>query len=242
VNAALSDPGIALDLTRRALCRLGVVVGVGQLPVLAGKHILIVEDDFVAAEDMRLAVESAAGGVLGPALSAEQALWWIELHQPDCGILDVGTGPLTTAPVAQRLKELNVPLVVATSFAREFLPPPLHTARYLAKPFVRAELIENVAISIGALAGPSSPARIAAANPKDLRARRDALGIPHAVMATGIRLSPHTILSIEANALVADRDGEKADYYAYWLGRLERLTKEQIDKQLEHARQGRRFS
>jgi CheY-like chemotaxis protein len=221
---------------------LGVVVDVRQLPVLAGKHILIVEDDFLAAEDMRHAVESAAGGVLGPALSAEQALWWIERHQPDCGILDVGIGPLTMTPVAQRLKELSVPFVVATGFSRELLPP-LRTAPYLAKPFARAELIENVTISIDGLAvAPLSPTQMPTSKPKDLRARRVALKIPHSAMATGIRLSSDTILSIEANALVDDRDGEKADYYAYWLGRLERLTKEQFDEQLEHVRQGRRFS
>jgi CheY-like chemotaxis protein len=217
-------------------------VDVHQLPVLAGKHILIVEDNFLEAEEMRHAVESAAGGVLGPALSAEQALWWIERHQPDCGILDVDTGPLTTTPVAQRLKELSVPFIVATGSSKELLPPPLRTASYLAKPFARAELIENVAISIDGLAvTPPSPTRMST-KPNDMRARRVALKIPHTVIAIGIRLSPDTILSIEANALVDDRDGEKADYYAYWLGRLGRLTKEQFDQQLEHARQGRRFS
>jgi CheY-like chemotaxis protein len=218
-------------------------VDVRQLPVLAGKHILIVEDDFVAAEDMRHALESAAGGVLGPVRSAEQAFWWIEQHQPDCSILDVDIGPLTATPIAQRLKELSVPFVVATGSSRELLPPPLHTAPYLAKPFAGAQLVENVSISIFDLAvAPQSPTRMSTSKPEDLRARRVALEIPHTVMATGIRLLPDTILSIEANALADDRDGEKADYYAYWIGRLERLTKEQLDKQLEHAQQGRRFS
>jgi CheY-like chemotaxis protein len=217
------------------------LVGVRQTPALAGKHILIVEDDFVAAEDMRHAVESADGGVLGPALSAEHALWWIERHQPDCGILDVGIGPLTTTPVAQRLNELNVPFVVATGISRELLPPHLRAAHYLAKPFARAELVENVATSIGGLAvAPLSPRQLPTS--QDLRARRVALKIPHTVMATGVKLSTGTILSIEANALVDDREGGTADYYAYWLSRLERLTKEQFDSQLERAQQGRRFS
>jgi hypothetical protein len=158
------------------------------------------------------------------------------------GILDLDIGPLTTTPVAQRLKELSVPFIVATGFSRELMPAPLRTAPYLAKPFARAELIENVAISINGLAvAPLSPTRMPTI-PNEMRARRVALKIPYTVMATGIRLLPDTILSIEANALVDDRDGEKADYYAYWLGRLERLTKEQFDEQLEHARQGRRFS
>ena len=217
------------------------LVDVRQLPALAGKHILIVENDVLAAEDMRHAVESADGGVLGPALFAEHAFWWIERHQPDCGILDAGMGPLTTTPVAQRLNELNVPFVVATGISRELLPPPLRAAHYLAKPFARAELIENVAISIGGLAvAPLSPRGLPTS--QDLRARRVALKIPRTVMATGVKLSPDTILSIEANALVDDREGETADYYAYWLSRLERLTKEQFDKQLERAQHGRRFS
>lgn len=140
---------------------------------------------------MRHAIESAAGSVLGPALSAEQAIWWIERDQPDCSIWDVDIGPPTTTLVAQRLKELSVPFVVATSFARELLPPALHTAPYLAKPFAQAELIDNVAISIDSLAvAPLSPTRMPTSKPKDLRARRIALKVPHTAMATGIRLHP----------------------------------------------------
>jgi hypothetical protein len=40
------------------------------------------------------------------------------------------------------------------------------------------------------------------ANPKDLRARRAALEIPHNILAIGIGLSPLIILSIEVDALI----------------------------------------
>jgi hypothetical protein len=79
------------------------------------------------------------------------------------------------------------------------------------------------------------------ANPKDLRARRAALEIPHNIMAIGIGLAPLTILSIEVDALIDGYESEAADFYAYWLGRLERLTQEQLDMQIAHAREGRRF-
>jgi hypothetical protein len=39
-------------------------------------------------------------------------------------------------------------------------------------------------------------------------------------------------------------DGDKselADFYAYWLNRLERLTGEQLEIQIKHAQEGRRF-
>ena len=60
-------------------------------------------------------------------------------------------------------------------------------------------------------------------------------------MAIGIGLSPDAVLSIEVDALIDGYQSETADFYAYWLGRLERLTKEQLEMQIGHARKGRRF-
>jgi hypothetical protein len=76
---------------------------------------------------------------------------------------------------------------------------------------------------------------------RDLRARRTALNIPHTIIATGLGLSSSEILAIETNALVDGHQNERAEYYVYWLDRLERLTQEQRDIQIAHARDGRRF-
>jgi hypothetical protein len=78
-------------------------------------------------------------------------------------------------------------------------------------------------------------------NPNDLRARRTALKIPHKVMANGIGLSHLDILSIEADILIDGYASELADFYTYWLNRLERLTEEQLKMQIKHAEEGRRF-
>jgi hypothetical protein len=78
-------------------------------------------------------------------------------------------------------------------------------------------------------------------NPKDLRARRTALKIPHKEMAIGIGLSHVDLLSIEVDTLIDGYESELADFYGYWLNRLERLTKEQLEIQIEHAQEGRRF-
>jgi hypothetical protein len=79
------------------------------------------------------------------------------------------------------------------------------------------------------------------ANPRDLRARRTTLNIPHDTMAIGTGLSPADILLIETLSLTNDYQSETVDLYAYWLGRLERLTKDQLDMQIAHAQEGRRF-
>ncbi len=75
----------------------------------------------------------------------------------------------------------------------------------------------------------------------DLRARRARLDIAYDTMAIGAGLSPAEILSIETFALADGYQSETADLYAYWLGRLERLTKDQLALQVAHARDGRRF-
>jgi hypothetical protein len=75
----------------------------------------------------------------------------------------------------------------------------------------------------------------------DLRARRTALKIPHAIMAAGLGFSSGEIISIETAALADGDENERAEYYAYWIGRLERLTQEQRDTQVAHAREGKRF-
>jgi hypothetical protein len=97
--------------------------------------------------------------------------------------------------------------------------------------------VRNTAGPHGHLAFVASPQ----AEAKDLRARRTMLNIPHETMAIGAGLARLDILSIEAFAQTDGYESETADYYAYWLGRLERLTKEQLALQLAHAQEGRRF-
>ena len=41
--------------------------------------------------------------------------------------------------------------------------------------------------------------------------------------------------------MVGGNQTERAEYYLYWLDRLERLTPEQRDIQIAHAQKGRRF-
>jgi len=81
-----------------------------------------------------------------------------------------------------------------------------------------------------------------AAVPKDLRARRVALKIPHSVMAIGLGLSSSDILAIEEEQALGDgHESERAEFYAYWLDWLARLTREQRDEQIAFARAGKRF-
>jgi CheY-like chemotaxis protein len=119
------------------------------VPVLAGRKVLIVEDNFLEAEDMREAVESAGGRVVGPANSIETAVILVGNDRPDVALLNVNVNGRTSTRIAKRLSELGIPFVVVTGFARDVVPPSLRDAGYVAKPFFREELVSALMEAIG---------------------------------------------------------------------------------------------
>jgi two-component SAPR family response regulator len=117
-------------------------------PRLDGKKVLIVEDDFLEADDMRDAVECIGGIVVGPALSVDTALGLIEGVRPDVAVLDVVLFRMTSVSIAERLSQLHVPFVVVSAYPRERLPPPLDTGPYVSKPYWRKQLTDALGRAI----------------------------------------------------------------------------------------------
>jgi CheY-like chemotaxis protein len=109
---------------------------------ILGRKVLIVEDDFLEAEDMRDAVESIGGIVVGPALSVDTALGLLEGGLPDVALLDVLVFRMSSVSIAERLAQFHVPFVVVTAYPRERLPPPLDTGPYVRKPYWRKQLTD----------------------------------------------------------------------------------------------------
>jgi DNA-binding LytR/AlgR family response regulator len=113
-----------------------------RLPVLAGKSVLILEDSFLTAEDMRSAVEAVGGTVVGPVSTIDLALSALERHRPDVALLDVRIDNRTSSGVASRLSQLRVPFVVVTGLSQEAIPKLMRNAPYVPKPYARQQLIE----------------------------------------------------------------------------------------------------
>jgi CheY-like chemotaxis protein len=115
---------------------------------ILGKKVLIVEDDFLEAEDMRDAVEAVGGIVVGPALSVDTALGLLEGSLPDVALLDVLVFRMSSVSIAERLTQLHVPFVVVTAYPRERLPPPLDAGPYVRKPYWRKQLTDALGRAI----------------------------------------------------------------------------------------------
>jgi CheY-like chemotaxis protein len=108
---------------------------------LAGRRVLVVEDQFVIAMDMEQMLRALGADAIDLATSIADALATIERTPPDLAILDVKLGAETTAPIAEALQARAIPLIFVTGYGDlAALPPPLRQAPFLRKPVERGAL------------------------------------------------------------------------------------------------------
>jgi DNA-binding response OmpR family regulator len=89
---------------------------------LAGRRILVVEDEPFIALDLADAVEQAGGEVVGPAMSVAEALALIEAQPIDAAILDFNLIDGDATPIIRRLASTPAPLVLHTGASVTALP------------------------------------------------------------------------------------------------------------------------
>ena len=108
---------------------------------LAGRRILVVEDEYIVALDLEDALRDLGCEVLGPVSSIAQALSLLARERPDAVTLDLNLLDGLTVPVAELLVTLGVPFVVCSAYgAGSADHPALGQAPRLAKPFDKAAL------------------------------------------------------------------------------------------------------
>jgi CheY-like chemotaxis protein len=111
-------------------------------PPLAGRRVLVVEDEYLIASQVKRWLHSAGADVVGPVPGVDQALDLIEDCRPDAAVLDLNLGDGDTAyPIADKLGVLGVPYLFATGDVRLDDASVYRHRPRLEKPFVEAELV-----------------------------------------------------------------------------------------------------
>jgi two-component SAPR family response regulator len=111
---------------------------------LAGKRILVVEDEFVIALEVEGLLEALACEVVGPVASVRQALDTLEKTTVDGAVLDVHLRDGPVYPVVDVLSTRSIPYVLVTGYGAEAVRPDLRQQPRLGKPVQQSEL-EHVA-------------------------------------------------------------------------------------------------
>jgi CheY-like chemotaxis protein len=101
---------------------------------LAGRLILVVEDEHLIALDVQDIIEGWGCAVIGPVATASAALELIAKDLPDCAILDVQLKEGTSEPVANALRDAGRPFLVMSAYQRSHLTGALRDAPLMSKP------------------------------------------------------------------------------------------------------------
>ena len=108
--------------------------------------VLVLEDNFMIAQDMRSALKDAGFTKVETASSATAALELLEGTTPGLAVLDVNLGGGETSErVAMELVDRHVPVLFVTGYGEKFAPSPqLRNVPVLTKPIATSDLITTV--------------------------------------------------------------------------------------------------
>lgn len=107
--------------------------------VLEGKRILIVEDEYLTAHELKTMVEDRGGTVVGPAARLRDALALVRSQELRGAILDVMLERDTCFPLADELIAQGIPVVLSTSYDVGLLPERFSPTPKLPKLFTLSD-------------------------------------------------------------------------------------------------------
>ena len=128
-----------------AIVRFGGVLDMTDLPDLSGRIILVVEDEYLIANDTAAALREAGAEVMGPCPDEEAAGRLLDRQRPTHALVDLnlgGGGP--RFELARRLREGGVPFVFLTGYDPDVIPPDFDDVTLLCKPITFRAIIEAI--------------------------------------------------------------------------------------------------
>jgi CheY-like chemotaxis protein len=96
--------------------------------------VLIVEDQYLIADEMCALVERLGGTVVGPVAQVSAALAILAAGRPDLALLDVNLDGETVYTVADALQAAGTPFIFTTGYDAGTLDPRFGDTPHLEKP------------------------------------------------------------------------------------------------------------
>ncbi|WP_424813176.1 response regulator [Roseococcus sp. YIM B11640] len=118
----------------------------GQEPPtpLVGRKVLVVEDQYLLADDICSVVKRLGGEILGPVSRVEDAMAALRTQPLDFALLDVNLEGEMVYPVAAALQDIGVPFVFTSGYDAAVIDPRFETVPHLAKPVGQGQLTEAI--------------------------------------------------------------------------------------------------
>jgi CheY-like chemotaxis protein len=110
-------------------------------PLLAGKRVLVVEDEYLVAMLIEDVLEECGCSIVGPCGTVAAALEAAQTDTFDLAVLDVNLRGLKVYPVAELLAERHVPFLFLSGYGDDAIPPGRSTWKVCTKPFRSNDLV-----------------------------------------------------------------------------------------------------
>ena len=110
---------------------------------LAGKRILVVEDEYFIAADIRSALQDEGAEVLGP-VGALARGFELTSERADAAVLDVNLAGESSYPLAGKLLGDDVPVLFVTGYDSWSMPEEFREYPRVSKPFPMDSVVDAV--------------------------------------------------------------------------------------------------
>lgn len=112
---------------------------------LHGCSVLVLEDRYLQAEDLRKLLVHAGARVIGPYADARTALDKVEQQRPSCALLDINLGDGADFSPSEALLARGVPVVFLTGYDAPMIPSELSRIPHLVKPASAEAIVQTLA-------------------------------------------------------------------------------------------------
>ena len=116
---------------------------------LSGQRVLLVEDDYCIADEMRRILSSRGAEILGPVATVERALALLASNPAiDAAVLDVNLRDVMVFPVADALTTRGVPYIFATGYDGAVIPARYAHVQRCEKPVESRALVRALSAEV----------------------------------------------------------------------------------------------
>jgi PAS domain S-box-containing protein len=137
-------PRLGLAITAPAADAGALLRRLDDKQSLAGKRMIIVEDEPLVAMDLESCLAAAGCETVGTAGTVREAKTLCAEAECDAALIDVNLAGQPVDGLAAALTKRNIPFAFVTGYGREALPQGFRDALMVAKPFDEAALIATV--------------------------------------------------------------------------------------------------
>ena len=111
---------------------------------LAGYRILVVEDEYFIARELKDLLQTQGAEVVGPLGNLDQAMKQVERDGFEVAVLDINLQGVEGYPIADELKRQGVPFVFASAYSEDRIPIRFADVHLWEKPYSERALIEDI--------------------------------------------------------------------------------------------------